>query len=415
MKKFYLSLLAMLLSVTSYADVAGPAGSITAENMTIKVGKTAVIPVVYASTEPRISIGGELLFSEAGLTVTKVEKGDICDDQAFSFSNPGENLFRFAAISQSNSPFTESEGVIAYITIKDNGTHSVGQTITGTFQNWKLGTGNPDGAVLPQSSTFTITYVEDRVDLYDTATEAPAASSEQENVVLHRDFKANVWNTLVVPFDVDEDGVKAAFGDDVLLAEFTGYKSPNNRNDPSDENEIVLKFTAVTALTANVPVLIKPTVAKSKVNFTVDGIEQSDEPNAEFWDGKTTGASSGRWSTTATMVGTYVQTTIQNDDDPEVWNFPVFLNNNQFYYAKAAQTLKGYRAYFILDSNPLYDDAEVKMAFDVDGETGIAVVENGVENGKAYTIDGKYLGENVKLNRMQKGIYIVNGKKVINK
>jgi len=416
MKKFYLSLLATLLSVTLYA-VDGPAGTITAEDVNIKVGKSAVIAVVYESTEPRISIGGELLFSEAGLTVTKVEtataeNGGICVDQAFSFSNPGENLFRFGATSASNSSFTDIKGVIAYITIQDDGTHSVGQTISATFQNWKLGTGSPDGAVLPPSYTFTITFTEDKLDLYDTATEAPAASSEQENVVLHREFKANKWNTLVVPFDVDADGVKAAFGDDVVLAEFTGYKSPTNNNNPSDEEEIVLEFTTTTTLSAGVPVLIKPSTAKTEVNFTVDGINPV-EPATEFWDGLTTGPKNKQWQCTATMQGTYVQTTIQNDED--LWQFPVFLNNNQFYYAKAAQTLKGYRAYFILDSNPLYDNAAVKMAFDVEGETAIVAVDDDIENGKTYTVDGKYLGENVKLNRMQKGIYIVNGKKVINK
>ena len=74
--------------------------------------------------------------------------------------------------------------------------------------------------------------------------------------------------------------------------------------------------------------------------------------------------------------------------------------------------MKGYRGYIVVCDNPTAytNQYEVKMYIDED-LTAINGVEVDRTNGKVYTVDGKYVGKDV--NRMQKGVYIVNGKKVI--
>ena len=69
-------------------------------------------------------------------------------------------------------------------------------------------------------------------------------------------------------------------------------------------------------------------------------------------------------------------------------------------------TMKGLRAYFVFPVN-----AAAKLNFD--GETtGINNIEtNAAVNGKVYNLNGQYVGNS--LNGLKKGIYVVNGKKVI--
>ena len=37
-----------------------------------------------------------------------------------------------------------------------------------------------------------------------------------------------------------------------------------------------------------------------------------------------------------------------------------------------------------------------------------------IENGKVYTVSGQYVGENIDIKRLPKGVYIVDGVKVVN-
>lgn len=107
------------------------------------------------------------------------------------------------------------------------------------------------------------------------------------------------------------------------------------------------------------------------------------------------------------MIGTYVAgTQIEKDC--------LFLNGNKFWYSTGATRMKGYRAYF-----DFYDvlssvenaNARVRLAINRDGTTtGVESVEFSVrkENGSWYSLDGRRLTGKP----TEKGIYIVDGKKV---
>ena len=113
--------------------------------------------------------------------------------------------------------------------------------------------------------------------------------------------------------------VKAAFGDGVQLADFIGCEGDGDKDNAS--TSIKVKFTAVDAIAANHPYLIKVETAIS--SFSVDGVTISpDEENAIVQMDKT----SGRNPVYNSFVGTYNPSTI----------IPVgglFLNSNKFYYS----------------------------------------------------------------------------------
>ncbi len=102
------------------------------------------------------------------------------------------------------------------------------------------------------------------------------------------------------------------------------------------------------------------------------------------------------------LTGVNEQTTLDADD--------LILNVKNgkpgFYRAASNTKLKAHRAYIAKS----YFAGEVKdFTFDEDDATGIETIENAVEDGAIYNMAGQ------RLNKMQKGINIVNGKKILKK
>lgn len=384
-----------IVAVSVYADA-----TISIPDVEIKSGKSAVIAVTLAGDQTRFSIGWDITLP-TGVTIgskSDLVNGEIAPDLSPLINTSTAPVFKIGATSATE--WTASNGVLMYITIYDDGSHDVGDVLQGSIDNIELGNGVAAEALHPAGSTFNITIVEDKLDLYDTDTTLPAASTESK-VIIHRNFKGGIWNSFVAPFDITEAQYKAAFGDDVQVAKF----SSQNISDP--DTEIVIGFTTVTETDANTPVIVMPSADLTQVTFTgtID-VDAEDEPAVQV--GKKAAEKSFAY-------GTYVPKTIKSDGD--AWSFPVYLKDNKFYYAPAAGvTIKGYRAYFVMaDALSAYTAGyEVKMAIDED-PTAIGSIDADYENGMTYTVDGKFVGKDVDLKRMQKGIYIVNGKKVVNK
>ena len=192
------------------------------------------------------------------------------------------------------------------------------------------------------------------------------------NVTLARTIKAGTWNTFVVPFDIDNDELKAAFGNDVAVAEFS--------ENSTDANAVTINFDMMDtpAITANKPVLLKGNAGTS---FTFNG------KLIKVGDAKVAGKN-------VDFVGTYDATTTVKAGD-------YFISANKLYKSTGATTVKGTRAY--IDAK---NAAEVKL-FIGGIETAISEINGAaVENGAIYNLAGQ------RVNKAQKGIYIVNGKKV---
>ncbi len=203
-------------------------------------------------------------------------------------------------------------------------------------------------------------------------------------VSLKRTFVKDEWNTLCLPFAVTADQLKKLLGDDVQVRTLSAV----------DGNK--LTFAEATALDAETPCLVKLSTINEDNTYTIEGVDLVSTDDGRK---KTTGD--------ITFSGIYAQT----DVTTEATGTPLFLGTgNKFYQAKADTKMQAFRAYF--DVTTTTDPESLKAV--IDGETtGIDTINGGtvVSNGRVYNLNGQYVGTS--LQKLQPGVYVQNGKKVV--
>lgn len=309
-----------------------------------------------------------------------------------------DNVAKFALLTNGTA-ISGTSGLLIAPNVRLSADAAVGTKFTVILTEIKFTTPVPDTEEL-DDVTFTVTVgepVDTRTVLDELSTTMPEAANGVD-VRVKRTIKANEWSTLVLPFAMTAEQVKSAFGNDVQLADFTGYTIEEDE----EENIVGIQVnsSAITAVQANRPCLIK--VSTKVEEFTVDGVDISpeDEPENAVVDKRK------EWSK---LVGTYVAGT-------EVPEYCLFLNGNNFWYSTGATNMKAYRAYFdFSDVLTEVEYAEAKIRIIVNGNaTAIeSIGANGEEPQGVYTLQGVSLGENVDVDNLPKGVYVVNGKKVI--
>ncbi len=230
------------------------------------------------------------------------------------------------------------------------------------------------------ATRFRLVKIADVVLIDENADYTPAAA-EKQVVVLNRNIKAeNTWNTFVVPFAISNTELKAAFGDDVAVAEYS---------DGGTADAVIVNFNTMAepAITANVPVLLKVSSAKTSVTFT----------NRTIVEGTPTKA-----GTYFDFVGSYAASTTIADGD-------YYLSANKIYKSTGlGSTIAGTRAYIKAKAV----GARIANFFIDDVET---TAINGVElkkaekNGAIYNLNGQKMDNK----NLRKGLYIINGRKVV--
>ena len=196
------------------------------------------------------------------------------------------------------------------------------------------------------------------------------------DVTLKRTLKAEKWNTLVLPFAVSADKVKAQFGDGVEVAEYSN----------TDGEEI--NFSSTEDIKANVPVLIKPTTVSAENTYTFDGVTLvAGKP-------KTTGVSYD-------FVGSYKPYNLATDN--------YMLYNNQWWKNEEGDNYKvnAFSAY-VQATTP---EAAKQLTLVIDGKTTglkLNTVTGNIE-GETYNMAGQRVANSYK------GLVIKNGKKIIKK
>ena len=202
------------------------------------------------------------------------------------------------------------------------------------------------------------------------------------NVKLTRTLKADVWNTFCVPFDV------TVAGSPLEGATIKQIASVEEKTDGA-----VINFKdAPATLEAGKAYLVR--TAKAIVNPTFNGVTVKNVVPANC-------SGNEKYQ----LIGIYSPLNI----DASLYG-KVFGINNQDKLAKVKEntSIKGMRAYFLLANSA----TAAKLNFG--GElTGIDAVDNGeaVMTGKVYNLNGQYVGNS--LEGLKKGVYIVNGKKVL--
>lgn len=209
----------------------------------------------------------------------------------------------------------------------------------------------------------------------------PVAAANVD-VELRRTIVAGKWSTIVLPFDVEASEIATIFGEGASVAEFKG----------GDENNMRFSTTLTDSkMKANQPYAIKVASAfstKEIANRTIQ--EAAPTQHATNWD----------------FVGTYT-----------AGNIPVgsyFFNSNQLIKATGAtNTIKPFRGYFTYTGAKTANLAKsVPFVLDNGETTAIGTINaDGQMETKADGVFYNLAGQRVANPR--KGLYIVNGKKVI--
>lgn len=202
------------------------------------------------------------------------------------------------------------------------------------------------------------------------------------NVKLTRTLKADVWNTFCVPFDVivADSPLK-----DATIKQIASVTE-------KDDGAVINFVDAPATLVAGNAYLVRTTTAIVNPTFNGVTVKNVDPTNC-----------SGNEN--YQLIGIYSPLKI----DASLYG-KVFGINNQDKLAKVKEntSIKGMRAYFLLANSA----TAAKLNFG--GElTGIDAVDNGeaVMTGKVYNLNGQYVGNS--LEGLKKGVYVVNGKKVL--
>lgn len=242
------------------------------------------------------------------------------------------------------------------------------------------------------------------VVLDELSTVAPVAATGV-NVTVKRTIKADELSTIVLPFAMTGDQVKAAFGADVALFEYEGISSDVDAGD--NVVGITVNFSTLNVadgMKANHPYAIK--VKSDITSFSVEGVDIVVEAEPKIAkDELILGSGKLKQYYYNTFKGTYVAET-------ELPNQTIFLSENKFWYSTGKTKMKAFRAYFdFYEVLKEIDDAypiSIKVRLDFDGDATaidtIAAGKSGVEG--TFDMNGR------KIEGVQRGLNIVDGKKV---
>ena len=325
------------------------------------------------------------------------------DQHTLTMSEQPDGAIRFLCGSQYDETFTGTDGEIATLTI------SVAADVEADnypiyLRNMKLTETDINNYYTTDEIETSVTVTgpaDGRIVLDEASTTAPEAANGVD-VRVKRTINANEWSTICLPFAMSATQVKAAFGDDVQLADFTSYDIVED----TGENVVGLtvNFNMVTAIEANHPYVIKVSNAISE--FTADNvtIDPEEEPCVEY-DNGLTGKKRVVWGS---FTGTYVADCVIPYEGDDV---SLFLSGNKWWYATAqTKHMKGYRAYFwFTDLLPDVSASRIQMAFNDETANVVELKDGRMEELKSYyNLKGQRVEKPLK-----KGLYIRNGKKVI--
>ena len=255
-------------------------------------------------------------------------------------------------------------------------------------------------------SLLTIEENDGRIHFAETDTSLPAyTAGEKGDITMARTINAGEWSTIVLPFNLTRANATKVFGDDVQFATFSGFEV-----DYGDDEEnvtplaITVKFSSYTIpargnLAGGTPVLIK--TGKNISEIKLDEVTLARTiTNVETADG---------YGTPGKFIGSFVKTTVPEDG--------LFLSGNKFWYSVGKTNIKAFRGWFelgaVLDKDT---DFGANIGFTVDGDPasvdGIPTAMTKAR-GDVYTIQGQYMGHDVDMKRLPRGIYIINGKKMV--
>ncbi len=206
----------------------------------------------------------------------------------------------------------------------------------------------------------------------------PTGCSGKKHVILKRTFKTGTYNTVALPFDMNDKQIAATFGRDTKIYTFITNSCEN------------MSFYSTNRIEANKPFLMVTNTTETTFDIdSVEVVEGTPIDEGIYYDFM------GNYSEKMTLDYGYL-----------------YLSNGKVYYSVGKSTLKGYRAYF----KPTNSHNLVKVTtMSVDGET--TSIENldaypNATTTPLYNINGQKITEKEQQN-LPKGVYIKKDRKYI--
>ena len=255
----------------------------------------------------------------------------------------------------------------------------------------------------------------------DFSTEYPEVAKGAGMVVIYvkeeldsQPFVTDHWITLVLPYDVAD--LKSEFGTTsdgttpaVRVLEYTEVKSN------ASGTRYNLVFEQKHSMEANKPYLFKADEILEGKNLSLSKGEAGKESDALAKEIRQKDAANPN-SANVYMTGTYDGKTLTVQEDPLYFYFGWVQASNEYNFYRVTKkevNIPSYRCYFRIEGAPT---GAKLMLMDSFGEviTGIDGVEASDlvrTTGRIYNLNGQQVGND--LEALPRGVYIVNGKKVM--
>ena len=246
--------------------------------------------------------------------------------------------------------------------------------------------------------------------LDENSTEFPLAEDDVDVTVL-RTLKANEWNTIWLPFDMTEEQVVAALGEDVKIGDYMGsfieFHSTPYGNTFYNQATVCLYFRETTVIKANIPYIIK--ASKDMQSFHIEHVNIKPIGSTSVFacrEGDAGIEFKGSWA-----IGELGK--------------KMLINDRTFVLTTEADSIKSLSGFFVFPTDAekrISEQDTVRFLISFGGNVYISHIiptrihelrPKDLEASRGrnfYTIDGKY-AYGIK----PKGIYIINGKKVFKK
>ena len=234
-------------------------------------------------------------------------------------------------------------------------------------------------------------------------------------MLLHRTFTKSAdndkkgWNSIILPVDMTAVQVKEAFGEGVQMAEF----------DRLDNNWIKFSTVNVAAdgvvLHKNTPYIIYPTKEPlGNYSYTIDGVTKILDghvyvANGINYDDQTSNLTHTVNGGGMTYTGSYSNPTAVSKNS-------YMFSKGDLVHTNKDHTVKAYRCWL---KDDMHTGRMLMFSLDgngLDGTTGIHVIEENKQNTNTgiYNLGGVRMNTN-NVDKLPKGVYVVNNKVVVKK
>lgn len=296
--------------------------------------------------------------------------------ERWALSANGEKTYSMESLG--GSPYNHSG---SYVYLNNNTWDMTTDASLSKIQFFQVDEYNVPGS----TTTYYVSRTMNILELNEDATEIAEIHDEYDKVIVHRTIKAGNWNTLCLPFAMNATQIAENFGSDAEVKILAGLTV--------NGESYTMHFEDCDEIDAALPCMIRVSSPVSTIIVegnvmvnTVDDAEDSANDSSE--------------ENLVTFVGSYAKTTVPMNEGNYI------ISSNKFYYVDSAVTNKGFRGYFNLFS--LDANSSRKLSFDFGGT--ITDIENvnieGLDD-NIFDLQGR------RVQRFQKGVNIVNGRKVI--